>query len=343
MNLLQSIANDPNLRNTAQSIANNPIVQSIANNPAIKNISNELLQRLQTIKNNPEYIKYIESIIKGIVPFINVNGMTFKLNVLISDVQPTDKQYLGASAPLTTIDLRPQLLPVRNQGSVSSCVSFSTSCMKEYQAKTNNYFSPAFIYHSRSNYPTDCMTIKNALDILSVSGVCYDNTYSYSNVESTSSIPQNAINEAEHFKIISYAQINDINSLKTALENYGPCPIAFPVYNFSDQLWIQNPGDTFKGGHCMTVVGYDDSSFIIRNSWGNSWANQGYTNYPFTQWGTHWEVWTCTGYPPPGSILPSIKTSTNLSTNTIIIIISIIICILFIIILIIIFSSRSRY
>jgi hypothetical protein len=164
--------------------------------------------------------------------------------------------------------------------------------MKEYQDKTDSYLSPAFIYQSRSNYPNDCMTIKNALQILTLSGVCYDSSYTYDNIKITGIIPKNAIIEANKFKIKSYLQINDINSLKNALQNNGPCPIAFPVYNYSNQLWVQNPGDKFIGGHCMTVVGYDDNSFIIRNSWGPNWANKGYTKFPFNHWGAQWEVWT---------------------------------------------------
>lgn len=324
-NLLQSVINNP----IAQSVANNPITQSVANNPITKSLENDAYQ------------KYVQLINSGYIPKILIDGVNYKLNTLKSDILPTDKQYIGAVAPPTTIDLRSQLLPIRNQGSVSSCVSFSTSCMREYLAHSNYYLSPAFIYHSRSNSPQDCMTIKNALDILSLSGVCYDNTYSYSNISTTGSLPQNAVNEAIHFKIASYAQINDINSLKNALQTYGPCPISFPVYNFSNQLWIQNPGDTFHGGHCMLVVGYDDSSFIIRNSWGMGWGNQGYTNFPFSQWGVQWEVWTCTGYPPPGSILPPPVKSTSSSTHIIMIIVCIICCLLLLFIAIAIYN-RNR-
>jgi C1A family cysteine protease len=349
--------------NILQSVMNNPIAQSIGNNPVqgILNNINQLVNSIQPDINNPSKITSdpnVMTTLKNIynlyqqlitqynyIPTITVNNTNIKLNTLKSTSNTSVNNYIGAGAPQNTVDLRPQLLPIRNQLSVCSCVSFSTSCMREFEAKSNNYLSPAFIYHLRSNSPQDCMTIQNALDILSSSGVCYDNTYSYSNISSTGAIPQNAINEATKFRIQSYARINDVASLKNALQKYGPCPIAFPVYNHSDQMWIQNPGDTFIGGHCMLVVGYDANSFIIRNSWGTNWGNQGYTNFPFNQWGIQWEVWTCTSYPPPGSILPPITTSNslsntnlfnNLSTTTIIIgSVSIVVCILLMIIIIV--------
>jgi len=341
--------------NILQSVINNPITQSIGNNTVqgILNNINQLVISIQPDINNPSKItsdpnvmdtlKTIYNLYQQLItqynyiPTITIDNTNIKLNTLKSTSTKSVNNYIGAGAPQNTVDLRSQLLPIRNQGSVCSCVSFSTSCMREFEAKSNNYLSPAFIYHLRSNSPQDCMTIQNALDILSSSGVCYDITYSYSNISSTGAIPQNAINEATKFRIQSYARINDVASLKNALQNYGPCPIAFPAYNHSNQMWIQNPGDTFIGGHCMLVVGYDANSFIIRNSWGTNWGNQGYTNFPFDQWGIQWEVWTCTSYPPPGSILPPITNSiTNLSTTTIIIIVaSIVTCLLLTIIIIV--------
>ena len=60
-----------------------------------------------------------------------------------------------------TMDLRPNLLSVRNQGSQGSCVAQSISCMKEWQEKSqvnlNEYMSPQFIYNNRSNYPNEGM------------------------------------------------------------------------------------------------------------------------------------------------------------------------------------------
>jgi len=44
--------------------------------------------------------------------------------------------------------------------------------------------------------------------------------------------------------------------------------------------------------HNCTVAGYLKDNFIIRNSWSAQWGDQGYTYYPFAQFGMHWEIWT---------------------------------------------------
>jgi C1A family cysteine protease len=37
------------------------------------------------------------------------------------------------------------------------------------------------------------------------------------------------------------------------------------------------------GGHCVLIVGYntDDRYYIVRNSWGPEWGDQGYFYMPF--------------------------------------------------------------
>ena len=38
-------------------------------------------------------------------------------------------------------------------------------------------------------------------------------------------------------------------------------------------MWIPlKPRQAMRGGHAMTVVGYTEDSFIIRNSWGEEWG-----------------------------------------------------------------------
>ena len=46
---------------------------------------------------------------------------------------------------------------------------------------------------------------------------------------------------------------------------------------------LPKPGETVLGGHCVVAVGYDDSQrhFIIRNSWGTGWGQQGYCFMPY--------------------------------------------------------------
>ena len=57
-------------------------------------------------------------------------------------------------------------------------------------------------------------------------------------------------------------------------------------------------GDTLLGGHAMGIVGYDDSQklLLVRNSWGTSWASNGYGYLPYDYFlkGFADDVWTLT-------------------------------------------------
>ena len=68
--------------------------------------------------------------------------------------------------------------------------------------------------------------------------------------------------------------------------------IGFPVYNNTPQMWKKRENEQMKGGHAMTVIGYNQEGFIIRNSWGDTWGLNGYCVYPYRDWGSHWEIWT---------------------------------------------------
>ncbi len=197
------------------------------------------------------------------------------------------------------LDLRPDLQPVRDQGNYGTCAAMTASCIKEYEEKKDInlscYFSPSFIYLNRENKTSEGMYPRDVMKILSTLGSCEDKYLPYSkfnNKTTKSVITKDCIKNALKYKIKGYSTISTLDGLKKALYLYGPCLIAFPVYNYGMKLWKQTNNEQLLGGHAMTVVGYNKTSFIIRNSWGTSWGDKGYTYYDFSEFGAHWELWT---------------------------------------------------
>jgi C1A family cysteine protease len=238
--------------------------------------------------------------------------MNFSLNVR----QPTqdNRDYIYEdirninTSNNNTCDYRDQLLPVRNQGTQGTCYAQSAACVKEWQERKHSsdssYFSPQFIYNHRNYWNNDKqdgddinedygMQGRDVMKILTKYGVCKEDIYPYGTLERMNDIDTNIIELAKKNVIKKYAKINTIEGLKKALIENGPCLIALPVYNYSQQMWIKDHDDSiFLGGHAMCVVGYNMNSFIIRNSWGENWGDNGYTYYKFDDWGCHWECWT---------------------------------------------------
>jgi len=196
-----------------------------------------------------------------------------------------------------TLDLRELLPPVRNQGIQGTCAAQTAACMKEWQEKKDynfkGYMSPQFIYNNRENQDSEGMFGRDVMRILSKIGSIRDAIYEYGKIEPLSEISEHYYEKAKMHKIKNYARIYDIDNLKKALNINGPCYIAFPVYNMGSRMWYrESPESPMQGGHAMTVVGYTSEGFIIRNTWGTSWGDKGYCIYSYSDWGSHWEIWT---------------------------------------------------
>ena len=237
--------------------------------------------------------------------------MNYKLNANKSLDDNRDWLYQNKNSNIlpSIIDFRPQLQPVRNQGTQGTCYAQSAACMKELQELNDygldEYLSPQFFYNNRdywNNGEQDGddinedygMTGRDVMRILQHVGICKESEYSYGTIDKIDEIPEYLKITAADHKIKNYARVNSLIDLKSSLSENGACLIAFPVYNYSDQLWIQNNDEAMVGGHAMTVVGYDDEQqhFIIRNSWGENWGHDGYCYYKYQDWGSHWECWT---------------------------------------------------
>ena len=69
--------------------------------------------------------------------------------------------------------------------------------------------------------------------------------------------------------------------------------VAFPVWSLDNDFWKKKKKTGYPhGGHCVSFVGYNETAFIYRNSWGDEYGDKGYWYYPYSDWGSHWEIWT---------------------------------------------------
>ena len=194
--------------------------------------------------------------------------MDFKLNVNKSADDERDYQFeklMKSNVNVTHCSYENDLLPVRNQGTQGTCYAQVAACVKEWQENKNEYFSPQFFYNHRNYFNNNKqdgddinedygMTGRDVMRILKNVGICEESMYPYGLLEKESEINNDIKNAAKQNVIKSYARINTLEGLKQSLLQNGPCLIAFPVYNYSDQFWIQNEGESFKGGHAVIIT-----------------------------------------------------------------------------------------
>lgn len=207
-----------------------------------------------------------------------------------------------AITPLT-YSLVNDMPPVRNQKSQAACVAFTMCAIVEYFAfrslGSKLDFSEQFVYNCRTNYPDPGMDIWSAARLLGRYGVPYEKLYPYMRtIGDKSSIPPAVFEAALPWRVKSWARVTTIEDLKSAIVANGPCSIGFPMYNTKRYFW-RDDGTPLQGGHAVAVVGWDEAGFIIRNSWGAGWNGDGYTRYPYSDWGMHWDLWTLTAGDQP--------------------------------------------
>ena len=170
------------------------------------------------------------------------------------------------------------LPPVIDQGAKPICVPCSLSAYINWAINTetgdnmvDNKVNLQEIFNSSTLKSKDGMSFKDGLKFLRHEGVTTKDG-----------------NE----KIDRYAFVGSNIALKQALILNGPCVGGLPVYDsFSTDFWYDSTG-TIQGGHAIAIVGYNNEGFIIRNSWGKSYGNNGYAVIPYDDFGSFTEIWT---------------------------------------------------
>ncbi len=245
--------------------------------------------------------------------------------------QPVQGKEAFFLAPMETksVNLIPGMFAVKSQGNRGTCVAFGTTAMVEFLEGRKHLLSEQFLYWGAKmldgHKDEEGTWIRYAMMALEEYGICTAKAWPY-NPHTGSTVhqgppPDAARAEARNHRVLRSIKLNptSVNDLRRVLaggDEMGPRVISFaiPVYN----SWLRNPityktgrigmplpGEECAGGHCMTLVGFEDDPewpgggyFIFRNSWGTQWAAEnplgaGYGVLPYEFMARHgWEAWT---------------------------------------------------
>src|SRR4029453_17232346 len=71
----------------------------------------------------------------------------------------------------------------------------------------------------------------------------------------------------------------------------------------ANRAWVIQRSGSELGGHAFLIAGYNDTGFLIQNSWGTTWGRNGYATLPYEDWQDNaYDAWVARPGVPQGGV-----------------------------------------
>ena len=208
-----------------------------------------------------------------------------------------------------SVDLRTSghLPPVYDQGDLGSCTGNGISALMSYVVHRDSgqklIPSRLFIYYNErvieNTVGQDAgAMIRDGIKAVHKLGAPDESLWPY-DISQFKKRPTAAAYDAATLDLATAYERVDRTAVRKALAAGQPVVFGFTVYESFESQEVARTGlmplpstsEKMLGGHCILAVGYDDTkqcpggakpgAYLIRNSWGTDWAQQGYFWMPY--------------------------------------------------------------
>jgi C1A family cysteine protease len=198
--------------------------------------------------------------------------------------------------------LRSKCPPVYDQGQLGSCTANAIAGAIQFDRRKQKLkpdFVPSrlFIYYNErviehSVQSDNGAQIRDGIKSVAKQGDCPESEWPYDISKFAVKPGPTCYKDALKYQALQYQRVPQIaNQLKGCLASGYPFVFGFSVYDSFESdvvaktgvLGMPGPKEKLLGGHAVLAVGYDDSKqvFIVRNSWGAGWGQNGYFTMPY--------------------------------------------------------------
>lgn len=223
---------------------------------------------------------------------------TYKL--LDVEEKPLKDDYEAKENHRQSVDLRSLFTNIKDQGQLGTCSVFSIVSVYEYilkKTKKEHDLSERFVYYNvlqDSGIMEDTgASLYGVVESITKYGVCAENYCKYDVGKYHIAPSKEAYEDAmtHKIKVAKNVKINH-DDITSALSEGYPVTISLKIFDsFGNQSkgFVYRPTDeeiteNKYGNHAMVICGYseEDKVYIVRNSWGKGFGDNGYCYIPFS-------------------------------------------------------------
>ncbi len=199
----------------------------------------------------------------------------------------------GPSLP-TAFDWRASggVTSVKDQGNCGSCWAFGSlgqleALLKIYTGATYDLSEQFLVSCETDNFGCDGGYMDRVYNYLKSTGAPNENCFGYKAADLACNPCADWASQVK--KISAYTWVCrsklNTNNIKSAVYSNGPLTVTMDVYNdffnYSSGCYSHVTG-AYAGGHSVLIVGWTaDGCWIVKNSWGPGWGEQGYFKIKF--------------------------------------------------------------
>jgi C1A family cysteine protease len=206
---------------------------------------------------------------------------------------PRDFTYrLTHVARPKSVDLRPHMPPVWDQGQLGSCTAFAlTGAVAFLHGFTGSqlwlYYKERVMEHT-TRQDAGAM-IRDGIKVLAKEGLPPGEAWPYDVSKFAKRPPAKVYKQAKQELIGEYRRLQTVSDYLDCLASGSPFVVGITVFESFEsdavaangEVPMPGPSEAMLGGHAICVVGYrPDGSFIVRNSWGPDFGDKGYFYLP---------------------------------------------------------------
>lgn len=198
------------------------------------------------------------------------------------------------------IDLRTTgwMPPIYDQGTIGSCTGNGVAACVQYgiraQSKDDHIPSRLFIYYNErvieGTVDHDAgAEIRDGIKVVASLGAPSEDLWPYDISQFAMKPSDEAYQQAKKGIIKQYSRVPvKLTNIQNVLTHKIPIVFGCTLYESFQSSIVANTGlvpmptagERVVGGHCMVIVGSTDTHFIVRNSWGPNWGDNGYCYMP---------------------------------------------------------------